>query len=192
MTIDEINKEFENKLKEFEKEVIPYLRANLVNQGYRYTDRLYNSMDIKIKDMGETSWELSFEMPHYGRALEMRDTFASGAPVETLARWVASKGLQNFKSIPGYENSNFIPATAATRIAWGITMSKKRTRTLQDPILYSWFYKPFFGLWRDKREELIDAYFSELPPLVINELADMYQKSMTALARHGGTTTLKT
>jgi hypothetical protein len=139
-----------------------------------------------MTEKGKVDYDLLFEMPQYGTALEKRYRFAQGAPVEVLAQWVEAQGLHNFKSIPGYENSNFVPADAATRIAWAIKKSKKRSRTLENPsILYSWFYKPFYGLWKEKRNLITETYFAKIPASVISKTSKMFQDSVNALPKHG-------
>jgi len=190
ISVEEIHKEFEKRLREFQKEVIPILQWNLSNHGYIYTGRLYSQMKISLTDLGQTSWELEFSMPtnngvSYGRTLEKKETFAFQAPIKELTKWVEHVGLSKFRSIPGYENSNFVPADAAQRVAWAIKMSEKSYRQRRNPIYYSWFYRPFFGLWAEKREELVDLYFDQVPDRIVNELAHTYQQAVSGMVKHG-------
>lgn len=70
--------------------------------------------------------------------------YKKNAPIEDLMAWVLKKGVQNFKTVPGYGKGKpkITDSQAARRIAWGIAVSrfihgpKKRKR---------WFGKLMYG-----------------------------------------------
>lgn len=184
-------------LAQFEKEVIPLLRSHIKNQGYVYSGKLFNELSMTKVNLSANEWELMLTFPSYGLALEKSKPFAYNAPIEVLTKWVLATGLDKFKSIPGYDDSNFIPAAAASRIAWAIKMSKTKRqqseganygyRTLQDPINASWFYVPFFGMWKQKKEKVLLSYFEKYPDEIIGEVTKSFQDAVSKMAKHGGT-----
>lgn len=187
MTPGDIHQEFKDVLLDFQREVIPMLRQNLLMQKYQYTGRLYSDLSINLEELGDQLWQLHFHMPEYGRYLDKKRPFAAYASAEDLARWISAKGLANFTSIPGYENSGFIPADAPERIAWAIIRSKpkipNRFRSLNNPFEWQWFHRPFFGLWADKRETLLNVFFDKVPESVAQEVARTYQQAVSGLAK---------
>lgn len=187
MDTTDIHNDFKRILTEFQREVIPMLRNNLTQQSYRYTDRLYGALNINLNETGNESWELDFDMPDYGFTLNSKKPFAHNASAEDLARWVSFIGLDKFQNIPGYNDSNFVPAQAAERIAWAIIMSKpkapNRMRSFAKPLSYQWFYRPFFGMWAERRDTLLEVYFDKLPEKVIGEVRGMYQSAVSKMGR---------
>lgn len=172
---------------EFRQEIIPVLRQNLSIEDYKATHRLYNDLKIDLNEQGNENWELNFSMPEYGRILDKKRPFAASASVEDLVKWISYVGLDKFRSIPGYEDSNFIPSQAAERIAWGIVMSKPKQQTRYRHhnriVEWQWFYRPFFGAWADKRDELLEVYFDKVPSSIISGVRKQYQQAVTAMAK---------
>lgn len=186
-TPDDIHSDFVRILQEFQKEVIPMLRENLTIQGYHYTNNLYNNIALYLNEPQPDQWEIILRLPEYGKYLDKKRPFAAYAKAEDLAKWVTAQGLHNFESIPGYDRGNAIPANAASRIAWAIIGSKpkipNRFRSFNDPFQWQWFYRPFYGMFGNKKDAMLKAYFEKVPDSVVREVRKTYQDSVKALAR---------
>lgn len=187
METAEIHTEFQRILVDFQREILPVLRENLAMQDYRASGMLYNDLEINLQEGKDQQWELALHMPEYGRILDKKRPFAASASIEDLTKWISYVGLDKFRSIPGYDDSNFIPANAAERIAWGIKMSKpkqaNRYRSFNNPIEWQWFYRPFFGEWAEARNVLLNVYFDKVPEMIKNEVARTYQSAVSALGK---------
>lgn len=182
----QIHSEFISILQEMQQEVIPMLQENLVIQGYQYTNNLYSNIRFHLAEPTPNKWEVILTIPEYGRYLDKKRPFAAYASPQDLAKWITAQGLHNFTSIPGYERSQFIPAKAAERIAWAIKGSKSkvnaRYRKFNDPFQWQWFYRPFFGMWAEKRDEMLQVFFTDVPDSIVNEVRNTYQQSLQAAA----------
>ena len=192
----EIHQEFEKLLQTFSKEIGPHLRDNLKDLNYVNSGRLGRSYRANLKENSDHNWDLEFQMLEYGRIIEkIHGGFAPYASAEDLARWIEFIGLSRFRFIPGYENSSFIPAKAASRVAWAIIGSgmvngskqkwkidtQKRDR--RDPIFWSPFYKPFYAMWNESRDELLQVYFDKVPENILSEVKGTYQSAVDKMAK---------
>ncbi len=180
-----IDKDYEAILSRFKADIMPEILGNLQALKINTTGALRDSLHMSI-NKSEDAWEISFQMLASGKIIHKQERFAQHASAKELAQWIKVKGLQHFKYIPGYENSNMIPDDAHERLAWAIKKSKKKNRhSAHTPGAYSiyaidfnafasWFYKPYFSRWGKASVELIDTYFSTTTEALSKEIGAVH------------------
>ncbi len=176
-----LDAEFANAFREMEREAIPLLRGQLDSFQYKFRNNLYNSLVFQLDKDAEGPF-LQLSMPFYGKTLERKHYFAHGATTQELAEWVASKGIDKWSYVPGYEDGGDVPENWAYRIALGMQNSRGKESKVRptrggNVLSTSWLYRPFLGLWASKRNEIQDRYLEVVHGDILSEVRQIYQRS---------------
>jgi hypothetical protein len=93
---------------------------------------------------GTMELAISFQNSARFQDWRTRPDYKNQPPIEEIMDWVLKKGVQNFKSVPGYGKGSrkISDSEAARRIAWGIAIAKRRNGPKKRK---RWFAKLMYG-----------------------------------------------
>lgn len=155
-----------NVLQDYAQEVENLLRQKLQQKKLVNTQELLKSIATQVTAQTDVA-EMELAFWEYGRFQDMQNTERfSQPPVNkssdkwTILQWVEKKGVENFKTVPGYLNSRPTDARkAATRIAWAI--SKAILKNNNQRRRRAWYAKTFWSTLPKLTATLLDALTEE-------------------------------
>lgn len=114
------------ELKRVADDAVGYFRQNIERRGVVFTGELLQDFEtFMVQNSEAIAVDISFNF--YGRLKDMKvlEWQATMPPIEVMEEYVAKVGVEKFAWVPGYEQSDKVPARtiAVKRIAWAISMS---------------------------------------------------------------------
>jgi hypothetical protein len=125
---ENIEKEVEDLLLEFAQDSINLFHAEMTLKKINVTRQLYQSFSrTLIKNSQQMRYTLTIFYAEHGSFRDMAyRKYKKAANVDALAKWVEDRGIDKFKTIPGYTKGRRPPLAndrLAKRIAWAIAIS---------------------------------------------------------------------
>lgn len=158
--IDDANERIDQVLQEWAPAVVQILTAAIQKKKLVLTEDLVRSFRWEIlKATADSVAQGKLYFKTHGRWKDMRTIRnQKQAPIQAIEEDFVNKiGLSNFKYVPGYKNSRFIPSEsiAMRRIAWGISkgMLKKHQSAAR-----KWYASNFYGTINTLIEMLMVNY----------------------------------
>ena len=122
-----------NMAERYAGELFQRAKNILSNATYRVTDELLNSVKVVwLKATESQGPRILFIFAEHGIFLDQRSPkWVKISNINKLIEWVEAKGIDKFKSIPGYKygGSNLSADKKIKRVAFAIAMDKRKNDT---------------------------------------------------------------
>lgn len=139
---------FNEEAAKWHQNIIAVLRESLQKRKIIASEELLNSLNAAVTRASQNAeGKISITFQSYGRYRDMRKLiYTSQPPVDEIEEWVKEIGIEKFRNVPGYKNSNQVPTRdmAARRIAWGIARKMHMRYTVKRPKRQVWYSSPLY------------------------------------------------
>lgn len=165
-----INQIFNEEAGKWYQEIVRALQDSLQKRRITASEELLRSLSAAVTRASEgAEGKISLSFQEYGRYRDMRKLiYTSQPPVDDIKDWIKSIGLDKFKYIPGYRNSNRVPTRdiALNRIAWSIARGIQKRHIVKRAKRQVWYASPLYTEINKLENRLAKRYAD----MIVNEI----------------------